>query len=638
MANSLKTIEYYFAELATVNENTDTNFTQLTIDIPETVAAFRSVSLEVIVQDAETTSQNVNSRQISLRLNAVAYSDVTNDTDVVAAAQTDQKWISMVGDYTAYFTTNWTGTSMTCDAKCLFVHLGTPLVGWRCATAHLVITYEYDATSATQVKTVRIPLITPIKSMASSKPSSLDTIPNLSTFLPEKTVTIKQYVIVVQGNEENSGTTDFTFTWQIDTATAYTTNTHEQAQNTGCWFRHCEIQSFATNATHDWYIYASLATVGAHVQAFLVVTYTFVIDGTSTVLNSLLLPMAFDSPAGNTDCNYYQRAYLDLWIEEPTTITIQNSAILFFYVATASIQEMNYRVNGGAWSGPLGSNRASSSGCLSALFRCDSSIGSLSRGKNTLYADVFRKATTYTVSGLCAVWMINYTSGVASSGIPSHNHSVFYAFTTHGTAVNAITAVSGLTSLAIPETSIFYNCFGVEITSMTNGAAGQFALSFQVQRLTGAEGGYKWDDLYRDGTYTPAKTGHYIYYGYNKNIFIRWTGDVGDTTDGLMRIDPEVAHRYRFNNMVGCATFNYISFLFTYHAITFTVSGTVSGSAGGTVTINMCNATTGEIVQTTSRAGNGAYSFTWYDNTANVFCEAREDTTHVGRSDNGTGA
>lgn len=73
----------------------------------------------------------------------------------------------------------------------------------------------------------------------------------------------------------------------------------------------------------------------------------------------------------------------------------------------------------------------------------------------------------------------------------------------------------------------------------------------------------------------------------------------------------------------------------TYHSITFTVGGTISGSGGGTVNIGLWRTTNKELALTTSRAGDGAFSFTWYDDTQDVFCEALEDATHMGRSDDG---
>jgi hypothetical protein len=74
----------------------------------------------------------------------------------------------------------------------------------------------------------------------------------------------------------------------------------------------------------------------------------------------------------------------------------------------------------------------------------------------------------------------------------------------------------------------------------------------------------------------------------------------------------------------------------TYHSITFTVSGTISESAGGTVDIACYRKSDGLKLGTTSRTGNGSYTITIYDNTETVFAEARESGALIGRSDDGT--
>jgi hypothetical protein len=47
-----------------------------------------------------------------------------------------------------------------------------------------------------------------------------------------------------------------------------------------------------------------------------------------------------------------------------------------------------------------------------------------------------------------------------------------------------------------------------------------------------------------------------------------------------------------------------------YHTQTFTLSGNITGSAGGTVNIKLLDLTENKILLTTSRIGNGSYSFT----------------------------
>jgi hypothetical protein len=80
--------------------------------------------------------------------------------------------------------------------------------------------------------------------------------------------------------------------------------------------------------------------------------------------------------------------------------------------------------------------------------------------------------------------------------------------------------------------------------------------------------------------------------------------------------------------------------ILTYHAITFTVSGNVTGSAGGSVDIDCYTENGDEIwhIGSTSRTGNGSYSLTWFDNVYNCYAEARESGTLIGRSDNDVAA
>jgi len=103
------------------------------------------------------------------------------------------------------------------------------------------------------------------------------------------------------------------------------------------------------------------------------------------------------------------------------------------------------------------------------------------------------------------------------------------------------------------------------------------------------------------------------------------------------RMDIETSRRSNLYipNSAGtatCAFWETYQLYMMYHSITYTVSGTISGSAGGTVTINLYRTGTNDIVLTTTRAGNGAYSFTWYDDVTQVYSEAYEDATHRGRS------
>jgi hypothetical protein len=106
------------------------------------------------------------------------------------------------------------------------------------------------------------------------------------------------------------------------------------------------------------------------------------------------------------------------------------------------------------------------------------------------------------------------------------------------------------------------------------------------------------------------------------------------TNDLKALMDPESARKWRFNASHVTRWGAFI--ILNYHAITFSISGTVSGSSGGTVNISAYRTDTGEKVGATSRTGNGSYTVTVYDNTLTYFTEARESAALLGRSDDGT--
>jgi hypothetical protein len=625
MTTRLKTVEYWFPELAAIADATDTNFTQITVYLPDVRAggsAFISVFLEVLAQDAEITAINMSRRQVSMQLAASGYTAVNNTNAVTASGE--QKWLSMSGDFTALFNTSWTGTSMTCDARVLFDSL-TGTVGCRCATAKLTITYEYDDTTATQIKTVWLPLNTPITALATSKPGTANaTIQLLDTYLPEATKTFRQRVIVVRGNEEQTGTTDFTVSWEVDTLGVYATGSHEQALATASWFRACQVQSFTTSATHSFYIWASVATC-AHLQAWLVVTYEFVIADTTTVMNSLLLPMRFASPSGISSTDF-QRAILDLYIMEPTTITIKDSAILFFWEQTAAITGMQYRVGTGSFSGAITSTAAAVAGICGAMFRFETLI-SLARGKNTLQADVFRTDTTDIVPALTAMWMLNYTSGKATGGVGVHNHTVINAIAVHGTdAVNTM-PVTAAVAFPIPETDYHLNVVGVLLQTLSNTTGFPHGAGLTVERLASGEGGLIWELAYSDPGMTDALVGVRIYFAEILKLFKRWPSDADP-----LRMDIETARRWRVMHGGGAGFWRSIELYVTYHCIIWNIAGTISGSAGGTVNLQLIRDTNNELVKTGSRSGNGSYTLSWYNDTEQMKVAAFEDDTHTGLS------
>jgi hypothetical protein len=280
-------------------------------------------------------------------------------------------------------------------------------------------------------------------------------------------------------------------------------------------------------------------------------------------------------------------------------------------------------------------------GTNGAMIRNDSAF-TLVHGRNTLNFDAYRTDAADLGWNTSGFWLINYTSGKHSTGTGAHNHTVFWGIQQNGTAIAADTYAIAATSVTIPETNYYITAIGTRLVVLMNSAGGTGAaytiggIITAVERLA-AEGGIEWENVFIDIAQTDVENGTLYAWSQSKSVFDRWPGDMDST-----RIDVETSRRWRVNlppsSTTGAAAGSGwigLSHVITYHTITYTVSGTVSGSAGGTVTLNLHRADSGERVLTTTRSGNGSYSFTWYDDTENVFVEARESGTLLGRSDTG---
>lgn len=622
MAVSLKTIEYWFPMLATAADAADTDLTQITVHIPESSLTFRSVTLHVMGHDPQTTLGNLSRRQLSLRLGAAAYT-VVNNTQLFTNSGEQYCWMASA-DFTAHFTANWTGASMTCDARVLVDSSTASALAQRDISAKLTITYAYEDTSATHVSTVWIPLNAPVGALATTKPgTATDTIPALDTYLPEAGKTYRNVAIVVQGNTATVGTVDHSLSIEIDTLGVQTTGLIEAAANTDMWMRYAfdVTGDFTTNATHGFYIWGSVAKWN-HAQVWMVVTYTWTLSGTTSLMRSLLLPMDFASPAGGTASTQAQRASRELWVQEPATITLQRLALFLFWDQAAAVSGLNARVGTGSYV-TYTDTAATLAGGNGLMIRNDAGA-SLARGRNSLQADVYCTDTTDLMFNLSGFWMVNYTCGVPTNGVGAANRTVVWNLATVGTSAAAAVRDIAAVAPVIPATNYFVTAVGTNYQYLTNSTGTAAGVTVLVERLT-AEGGVQWEPAYVDIGYTDPEAGVHNTWSQVRSIFRRWTGD--PDTD---RLDIETARRWRCVLGNNCASFDYLDLYITYHAITYTVADSVTGFSG-TVTLDVHRADSGERVLTGSRSGDGAFSFVWFDNTEELYVSAN-DGTNQGRS------
>jgi hypothetical protein len=634
MATRLKTVKYAFPVLASLVNNTLTNLTQITLNLPETAKVFRSVVAHVTMNDViSATGGTLTTKTLNLRLGAAAYTSIANTQTLTNSGENAAFWLSQ--NFTSHFVTNWTGTSMTCDFQLQINQTTGTSLGMLNVCVELVITYEYDDASATHIKTVMIPLNAPVGSLTAAA-VTYDTIPALDTYLPEASKVYRDIYIVIQGNTSINGTaTNHTVTLNVGAAT-HTTGGFLAALASDCFIRYIWDLTSAypsTAAAQAFQMLASVATRMNHLQAYLVVTYEFNPATSTSIMNSVMLPMEVDSPMGGPAATDAQRGERELFIQEPGTITTNRVAFFAFWQQAAAIAGLNMRIGTGAFVAYT-DIAAVLCGGNAAMIRNDAAF-TLVRGRNELNFDCYRTDLTdfgWNVSGF---WLVNYTSGKATQGVGAHNHSVEWSLQQHGTTVAATSW--GISALApvIPETKYYITALGTQLVVQTNATTGPGGVNVTVERLA-AEGGVKWEEAYTDISQHDSEVGVFLTYSQIKDLFDRWPGD-----PDANRMDLEVARRWGIYTpgTNGAATvWVSLNLVMTYHTITYTVAGNITNSAGGTVTINVCRANTGERVLSTSRVGNGAYNLPWYDNTENLYVEARESATLLGRSDNGLAA
>lgn len=633
MATRLKTVEYWFPMIATIADNVQTNASQITINIPESSLVFKTCVVDVIIDDANATAADISTpKTIGFRLGAAAYTTVNNTSTLTNSGENFTFMLS--GDFTSHFTTNWSGTSMTADC---YLTINGGATGFRNASIKVTITYEFNDTSSTHLKTVWIPLNAPAGALPATKSTIYDTVPALDTYLPEASKTYHQIIVVVQGNVESNSTTDISISMDIDSVNPYTSQLYEKGQQSDMWYRvNNDFTAMDTSTTHSFYLWASVTDFD-HPQAWMVVTYSFNPASTTSIMNSLIMPMELDSPMGGTTSSDYQRGQRDIWIEEANP-SGKRLAYYLFYDKAAAIAGLNCRVGTGAFVAYT-DVAAVLAGGAGLMVRNDSAF-TLARGRNTISFDVYRTDTTdlgYNTSGF---WLVNYTSDVPSQGIWAANHTVRYNYKPIGTIASSVQTIITNTSLNVPELQYFYNSIGLNYIYQSSGSGTPAGVHIGAEILV-AEGGLKWESIYTDIGGTDPEVGIRQCWATARSVYKRWGDEVNNIFDASSdRVRVSTARRIRLALAASASSFDHLDMYMTYHAITYTISGSLTGvdTAGGTVTVNLHRADSGEIVLTRTYSPSTAtiaYSFVWFDNTEDMYVTAYQDNTHVGRS--GTG-
>lgn len=644
MVKRLKTIEYAFPALSSLTANTLTDLQQITIYIPESGVVFKSVIAELTCSDIITvTGGTVSKRLIALQIGASGYTTVDNTNAITNSG--NNIWLFHSATFTNLFTTSWSGTSMTCDAR---VHMnqstGTTL-GHNNVCLKLIIMYEYEDTSGTQVKTVRIPFDSPSSGLypgagVYASGQVFDTLPALTTFLPESGVSIRDCFLEIKGNLGNAGATvDFTMSGGIGNA-AFTGDYVETALTADSFYRYIwkpyssGVLYFDSGNPQNFYLGCTVSGKFNHPASTLNVTYEYNASGTTTVLNSILLPTRFAGVGGGQVEGNRQQATTEFYIEEDAPIEIKKSALYLSYHSAGTMAGFSVKISGqtSGQAYKIYTNISNADAGSTALQRTCDDVITLNRGLNTLTAQQYRGAgSVYTAADFGGYWIINYTSPKHISGVGVHNNTNIYNIAAFNT-LNATQAEQYTGNIVVPKPSgdYFVNSYGISCINIQNNAfSAPMGMMVQAQKLSG-EGGPYWISLYES-----------VNGQQDNDVGIKWfNGDINpvfkhyELDNAPNTISPFIARSWRLvpgNHIINSLV--HLDLMYTTHGITHPITGTVVGYTGdgSNVVLDFYKASDHTHLFTITGATSGQVNTTWFDDTEQYYLTAKQGS-YAGRS------
>jgi hypothetical protein len=643
----LKTVEFHIPTLAALPDNTLTAMQQITLYVPEVdnVVTWKSCVINVsFKQLSGHVLGNINSRQIDVSVNGAAATSYINANLYTASGE--NICLFHGANCTDHFTSNWTeNPTATLDISVLIDDASATPV-WGGVDATIYLTYEYDDTSTTQIKTVYIPLDAPVGAFGTSKPGTpTATIAALDTDLPEYSKVIRSMYIVCQGNTGITATTDYIVNMQIDTYTAFASPTLEGGLASAKWERNIasllyydgtpSVQGIGmdTSASHGFYLWANIAKLN-HQQVYMVVTYEFDAYDTNDVFVSVMLPMKIDAQMGMAASDF-QRGLSELWIEEEN-ISVKQIACYAFWDQSNVLSSLNMRIGTGDFV-TYTDSAATVCGSVGCMVRNDNAT-ILARGKNLFNYDVYLTPTNaiwgWAVNGF---WIINYIGNKPVAGYGAANHTVRWNFIAPYSGTSIATQTKTTTSAIapeIPETEYWLSNAGTSYTYYTDAAGSVTYLQVSIEN-TADESGVQWIPVFLNASVPDSETGLHSVFA-DCSLYLKREPNDPTNCDIIKAacLDIETPRRWDVLHLGG-SIWESLDMWFTYHTNMYEVAGNITQSAGGTINIQVWDNVTKELRATTTIVGDGAYSVLIYDSAHDIFVEALEDSTHIGRSNTG---
>lgn len=440
-------------------------------------------------------------------------------------------------------------------------------------------------------KTARIPLSMPAGALATSKPSSLHTIPALDTEFPEASKTFVQMTIEMNAvTAVNAVTTDHTVSFELDSLGAHTTGNYEAALATDRQVRYCVSPSYFsgldTSTSHSYYAWGSVARFN-HAAVCLLVTYSYDEDSTTNMwVDVTLLCNSEKNMAGGGGGSPPSVMAVDLFIPEQSPTT-KGIAFCWQVGTNSTISALNARLGKGSYTTYTDAVSVNASGCIGQTV--NNSAYTLNRGRNRLEFSIYHSGGDDSL-GLTGWFHVAYTCAKPSAGTQAANKTIPYATCTTGTSAMAKNcgAVGPVFAIIPESTNWFLQNWGLQIC-ITSPSAGPTGLFGSGVMTTGDIGNRAMGPWHRN---TDSEIGYqFLALAPIRGKFVwpwanYWKGNPkdsdspGDPTQGGSLF-------VTFANGATATAQGAFDVLYTYHTISFDVTGDISGSNGGLVKVNV---------------------------------------------------
>jgi hypothetical protein len=577
----------------------------------------------------------------------VIYLKIENGPNILAYKRTPAQSSSPYG-YThrkiSDITTAWTaniGSASSTNISIKVSSLYKPDISSRNSISNMSIklmrTYTYDENTNTRCKTIRIPLF----GSTTSTLTTFSEIPILDDFCPEANKIFRNIMMEYEGANSCDGNAEpYTLYSSIDSSpiSAYATCINDGGSSTHHTFFQ-NLNNISTNSTHTVSISSSTsANQFPNLHGMLWVTYDYDEDASTQILNSVVLPISYTSLfIGGVLSANAERYSIPFWIQEPSTLTMKNSGVLFVTDGTITTpQNLNIRVTGDTSYTPYTTEyRENVMGQISILHPISTT---LQNGKNIFTVELYNSSQQNQFRGHWFVLYLNYISNKSNGGSWKHNHTVeklLFDQSVAGSTTGTITKAAALTTLEQGGyflQDVYMKCLDQGVaTHTTNLYAFISDDGSQHQR----QGGY----LEHSGW---IKQNANEYTQVSTISIVDWFNKVNDgikaCSNTVGRLKPVALNGYGVivdDNSLKAATISC-----TYHCNTFPISGnfyshSVNGSPPDIFLISLDPQDGINIGKVVEAETNGTWSTTWHDNALDIVAYTHYDNKNYGISRRG---